>query len=265
VSFDLFLFSVNEETIRSTVDAGVAGVVVDWEHRGKEARQAEADTEINRNTQEDLERVRRSTGATVLCRINGPGPWNPEEVQRAVLAGADEVLVPMVRSPEDVEPVLNAAGGRCGVGILVETVDAVARLPELVRLPLTRFYVGLNDLAIERGTASIFAPLADGTLDEIRRHVAAPFGFGGLTIPERGHPIPCRLLMAEMARLGSEFTFLRRSFHRDVAGTDPGSAIPPILRAMEAAKRRAPEEVERDRSSLVDALSLQAVPEPGRS
>lgn len=220
--FELALFASDLDVVRAAVAGGVETVVVDWEHEGKDVRQAAADTEINRHTADDLRAVRAATGAWLLCRLNRLGPWSAEEVEDALAAGADELLLPMVRSAAEVEQALALVAGRAGVGILVETTDAVAAAGELARLPLSRVYVGLNDLAIERGTPTIFAPLHDGLLDELReRFAAVRFGFGGLTLPEAGAPIPCRLLLAELARLRADFTFLRRSFYRDVAGRDP--------------------------------------------
>ena len=252
--FQLFLFSTEPRLIRATVAAGVAGIVVDWERAGKRERQRGADTEINQDTVEDLRRVRACTPATVLCRIDGAGEGAEAEVATAADAGADEVLVPMVRSIEQVERVLDAAGGRVRVGILVETEDAVARAPALARLPLSRVYVGLNDLAIERGSENIFRAVADGTVAHLRSVFAVPFGFAGLTVPELGSPIPCRLLIGEMARLPADFTFLRRSFRRDVAGGDPAREIPRIHHALTAARAREPGEVESDRLDLEEAI-----------
>ena len=80
-------------------EAGVDGFIVDWECKGKEKRQAGADTEINEDTPEDLRRVRAATNARVLCRLNQPGPWTAGEIEEAVAGGADEILLPMVRSP----------------------------------------------------------------------------------------------------------------------------------------------------------------------
>jgi hypothetical protein len=220
--FELALFASDLDVVRAAVAGGVETVVVDWEHEGKEARQAAADTEINRHTVDDLRAARAATGAWLLCRLNRLGPRSAEEVEEALAEGADELLLPMVRSAAEVEEALALVAGRAGLGILVETTDAVAAAGELAGLPLSRVYVGLNDLAIERGTPTIFAPLHDGLLDELReRFAAVRFGFGGLTLPEAGAPIPCRLLLAELARLRADFTFLRRSFYRDVAGRDP--------------------------------------------
>jgi len=252
--FDLLLFSSQLDSIRASVAAGVAGIVVDWERAGKQERQAGSDTQINLDTPEDLVRVRRCTAARVLCRINGYGPSTSGEIQKAIALGADEILLPMVRRVEDVEAVLAEAQGRCGVGILVETAAAVGLAEDLARLPLTRVYVGLNDLAIDRGTSSIFAAVLDGTVESVRKPFRVPFGFGGVTLPWSGYPIPSRLLIAEMARLDCDFGVLRRSFLRDIRGRDPMREVPSLLRAIEEARRRSPERVAQERSELEEAI-----------
>jgi hypothetical protein len=248
--FGLALFTTNPAFIRRAVASGVNSIVVDWEHIGKEQRQSHTDTQINHDTLDDLQRVRASTEANIICRLNRHGATTVEEVEQAVGAGADEVLLPMVQTAEEVELVLDLASGRCGVGILIETVAAVALAEELASLPLSRVYVGLNDLAIERRTPGIFAAVADGTVGRIRTPFRIPFGFGGLTLPDRGFPVPSRLLIGEMVRLGCDFSFLRRSFHRDVQGRDLSVEIPRILGAILAARRRSPAAVARDRKEL---------------
>ena len=166
----------------------------------------------------------------------------------------------MVRRREEVESVLDRVRGRCRVGILVETVEAVSHAGELCALPLSRVYVGLNDLAIDRGSASIFDAVADGTVDEVRRACPLPFGFGGLTLPDAGSPVPCRLLIAEMTRVGAGFSFLRRSFHRDIAGRDVAAEVPRLLAAIDAARQRPPDAVARDRAEFAAAVRATARP-----
>jgi hypothetical protein len=256
--FGLLLFSNRPEFASRSVAAGAAGIIVDWEHLGKATRQLDRDTEINRHTAADLRRIRACTDAPVICRVNGDHARREEEVEEAVAGGADEILLPMVRAEAEVEEVLGQVAGRCRVGILVETVDAVERAPRLARLPLSRVYVGLNDLHIERGTPSIFTSLADGTVERVLRCFRVPYGFGGLTLPDRGNPIPSRLLMGEMIRLGCRFSFLRRSFHADVA--DPATGIPRIQAALTAMRSRDPEAVARDRELLLGAVGALDAP-----
>ncbi|MGA9761540.1 MAG: hypothetical protein WBQ14_03865 [Gaiellaceae bacterium] len=253
--FELLLFSTEREFVVEAAAAGIDGIIVDWEVAGKERRQAGADTEINHDTLEDLERVRSWVDIPVLCRINSPGPMSERELERAIGAGADEVLVPMARSAGELERIVDAARGRCGVGALIETVDAVQKVQEFARLPLSRLYVGLNDLAIDRRNASIFSALVDGTVERVSLALGGSFGFGGLTDPERGHPIPCRLLIGEMARLGSSFSFLRRSYRRDVDGEGQAPLIARLRSALSKACARTELEVDRDRLELAEAVA----------
>jgi citrate lyase beta subunit len=118
------LFSTDPAFIHQAVAAGVDGITVDWERNGKPVRQAGADTQINADTLEDLRRVRASTDAQVICRINSYGATTAAEVEQAIEAGVNELFLPMVRSVTEVEAVLAQVNGRCGVGILVETVAA---------------------------------------------------------------------------------------------------------------------------------------------
>ncbi|NIM95060.1 MAG: hypothetical protein GTO18_15280 [Anaerolineales bacterium] len=252
--FSLLLFSTDPEFIAQSVSAGVEGIVVDWENIGKDRRQAFADTQINRDTLDDLIRVRASTKAKVICRINRFGESTHSEVEQAVSAGADELLLPMVRTATEVEKALELVRDRSGLGILVETLSAVRTINELSQLPLSRIYVGLMDLAIEREMTNIFMALADGTVETIRQSITCPFGFGGLTLPDRGYPIPCRLLIAEMVRLRCDFSFLRRSFHRDIRGKDPNVEIPRLSEALQKAKSRSKEEVAQDHADLLEAI-----------
>lgn len=262
-SFEVFLFSTNPEVIACHVVAGVDGIVVDWESAGKKERQAGADTEINHDTVEDLRRVRAATRARVLCRINAYGGTSEREVEDAISAGADEILLPMVRRVEDVESVLDMAAGRCGIGILVETREAVERARDLARLPLARVYLGLNDLAIARGSPHIFSALQDGLVERVRSSFSAPFGFGGLTRPDCGAPLPCRLLIGEMARLRCAFSLLRRSYRRDMAGRKASVEIPRLRRAIREAFNRNPDAVDRDHVELTSVIeALAPAPEP---
>jgi hypothetical protein len=253
--FELLLFTTNPQLIRDAVAAGIDGFIVDWERQGKERRQNGNDTEINRDTVEDLRVVRACCeDALVICRINGNGFTRNEEIEQALAAGADELLLPMVTTVEEVELVLDVIAGRGRLGILVETCEAVSLAKQLARLPLSRVYVGLNDLSIQRGDPNIFTAVSDGTVERALEPFQVPVGFGGLTLPERGAPIPCRLLMGEMMRLGCHFSFLRRSFRRDVQDRNLSTAVTRIRQYLEQTRHRSPEVVRQERRELHRAI-----------
>jgi hypothetical protein len=237
---DLFLFTVDPRWGADVVAAGAAGIVVDWERRGKARRQRGEGTQINADSPEDLSRVRAATTGRLLCRINGFGPWTGGEVDDAIARGADEILLPMVRTTDELDRTLDLVGGRCGLGILIETQDAVRRAAEFARRPLSRIYVGLNDLRIDRRSTSLFGPLVDGTVDAVRADVSQAFGVAGLTLPGGGVPVPGSLLAAELVRLDTHFTFLRRSFIADMADRDPFVEVPRLLESVAALRGAGP-------------------------
>ena len=259
---DLFLFTVDPSWGRDVVAAGAAGIVVDWERRGKARRQLGEGTQINADTADDLARMRSATDGRLLCRINGYGPWTAGEVDEAVARGADEILLPMVRTPEQVDRAIELVAGRCGLAILIETQDAVERAASLASRPLTRVYVGLNDLRIDRGSTELFRPLVDGTVDAVRAEVAQPFGVGGLTLPGRGFPVSADLLAAELVRTGADFTFLRRSFTADMAGRDPFVEVPLLLESVVRLAAAAPAEAAASRAAFVAAVTGGRGPAP---
>ena len=88
-TFSLLLFSTNPKFIAQSVSAGVEGILVDWENIDKGKRQTFADTQINRDTLEDLRRVRTSTQARVICRINRLGETTLASADVVLAGGAD--------------------------------------------------------------------------------------------------------------------------------------------------------------------------------
>ena len=259
-NFGLFLFSTEPDQIFDALAGGLTGVVVDREHRGKERRQAGFDTQINRNTLSDLIRLRSQTPeAHILCRISNSG--NREllvrDMEEALGAGADEILLPMVKTANEVEGAFSNLGttGESKLGIMIETEQAVRSISDFSHLPLSRVYVGLNDLAIDRKSRNIFEALRDGTIDSVREQIEVPFGIAGLTLPNKGSPIPCRLLMAELARLRASFTFLRRSFLADTSGRNFGTACKAILDEMDLMFARPQHAIESDEQAFGRAVA----------
>lgn len=230
VTVELFIFDSSRSVLEAVAGPGAAhkadAVVVDWERSGKEERQSHAaallgfDTQIASDSPVDLDAVVAYSTVPVICRVDSWAHSGRSDLLRAIDSGVSEVILPMVRGPHEVEKALSAADDRAGVGVMIETVAAVAVAREIASLPISRAYLGLMDLALERRTPDIFSALADGTLDRVAEVFGGvPFGFAGLTVPGQGFPVPTRTLATEMLRVGASFTFLRRSFLAD-AGSD---------------------------------------------
>jgi hypothetical protein len=226
VSIELFVFDSRPEVVQAVAGATSAtkadAVVVDWERSFKHERQRHAlellgfHTQIEPCPPMDLRPTVQASTVPVLCRIDAWDGHGSADLELAYESGVTEVILPMVRSLEEVERALEQADGRLGVGVMIETVAACDIAEALAALPLSRAYLGLMDLALERRTPDIFTALRDGTLNRVAEACTdIPFGFAGLTVPGSGFPLPTEELAAEMLRVGASFTFLRRSFLAD--------------------------------------------------
>jgi hypothetical protein len=224
----LVLFSHDLDYAAAATAAGMNSIVVDWEWSGKSVRQFGFATEINRGTEADLISMRRRIRGNLICRINNGPNQRVREALRAAELGADEIWLPMVRSVSEVEECIAALAGRCALSILCETAQAMALAKEWAQLPLSRVYIGLNDLQIDLRSANLFSALCDGTIDAFRDHYPGPLGFAGVTRPDLGRPVPCRLLLAEMARQSCCFAVARRTFRADVPQADIAGATRPL-------------------------------------
>ncbi len=261
--FDVWLFTHDADYAASAVTAGVDGVVVDWEWRGKEFRQLGRNTEINHGTEDDLRAMRSAVKGRLACRINNLPRVRVREAMIAAELGADEVWLPMVRTIAEVEECLRALPGGCRLGVLAETPEALALAPEFNRLALVRVYLGLNDLWITSGRPQLFSALVDGAVERFRSQYRGVFGFGGITRPSCGSPVPCQLLLAEMVRLGCGFGVARRSFRRDAPREHLPAAVDEIKVAARALASRTPAAVADDRRKLEGWVERLGEQDPG--
>lgn len=254
-TIELVVFDHVIDRVSALVACGVHTFLVDWEYLGKDIRQLGLDTEIRPGTPADLAAVSSVAGAEAWCRVNALGPHTAAEVERAIAAGGRGLLLPMVKRPAEVERFLDLVAGRAATGILVETVEALACVDRLASFRLDRVYFGLNDFAISRGSRSIFLAFVDGSVARARDAFAGTcFGVGGLTAADAGSPVPCRRLIEEMARLRCDFTFLRRSFRRDLATRSVHATVAGIRSAWRDCLLRDDEAIARDHRSFCSII-----------
>jgi hypothetical protein len=215
--FEYFAFYSSLNLTLAGIDAGVKGVIVDLEKKGKATRQLLYNTQINEHYIRDIEEIRRVTSTKIICRVNGGSFLEKDEVQSCIDAGAHEILVPMVSSLAEIDFVLSAIKGQADLSLMIETNEAIDLIQQINKYPIHRVFVGLNDLSIARNHRNLFLPMVDGTVDYIRNNLTTRFGVGGLTHPDLGKPVRCKLLINEMKRLRCTFGFLRRSYYADLA------------------------------------------------
>ena len=262
---DLYLFSTDVASARAAEAAGVASVIVDWEHHGKAGRQRGYDTELNAGTAADVRALADALSIPVTVRVDSLRGQCGADVERALDAGAETLMLPMAESAADVERFLTLVRGRARTLVQLETASLVDRVATIRDLPWDSAYVGLNDLMISRRADWLWTPLLDGTLDRVFDALAGrPVGFGGVTVMGGGHPIPFSLLLREMERLSCRLSFLRRTFWREIEGRDVAAELDAVRAAWRAARLRSPEAVARDHAALQALLGERtpARPEP---
>jgi hypothetical protein len=197
-------------------EAGVDWIFVDLEFIGKNLRQEKRNTVISAHTIEDVKNIRNVVNASkLLVRINPIGDWSEKEINQTIEAGADIVMLPYFKAPEEVKIFLSHVNKRAQTCLLIETLSAVKNIDEILALGNIDFiHIGLNDIHIERKTDFMFEFLADGLLDELIEKIKKyniPYGFGGMAKVDELKP-KGKSIIAEHYRLGSTGVILSRSF-----------------------------------------------------
>jgi hypothetical protein len=257
---ELFLFETDPVRARAAHDRGVDGFMFDIERLGKVGRQSSFDTEISAISLDKLSDFVAVSQIRPICRLDSLHDGTAEQIERAIDGAAGELLFPMVRSAREIEHLLSLVAGRVPSGIMIETVDILKDLPEVSTMPLSRVYVGLNDLMISSGHRNLFDAMIDGTVDRIRNDIGGlRFGIAGATRVDLGSPLPFRLLLAEMARLEVHFTMLRRSFRRDVGINNMAQAVHDIARLWQLLGQRSAAQIAADREAFVAAVGSLGV------
>jgi hypothetical protein len=215
---NLFFITNSVQLAQFAVEQGADRIFVDLESLGKNERQGHLDTLISSHSVADVAAVRKVVpSGRLMVRINPINEGTVDEVEDVIDAGADIIMLPMFRTPREVELFVAAVNGRARTMLLVETVGAMESLHECVTVRgVDEVHIGLNDLHLELRKRFMFELLADGTVDrmaQVLNDALVPFGIGGVARAGEGL-LPAELILAEHARLGSTAAILSRTFHR---------------------------------------------------
>jgi citrate lyase beta subunit len=242
-------------------EAGVDRVGLDLERLGKQERQgAYPERRISDHRLEQLPSLRaRLERAHAFARVNPLNPDSADEIDRAIDAGAEVLMLPYFHTAAEVETFVRLVRGRAFVSLLLETAAAVDDVAAIARVGgVGEVVVGLNDLSLDLGVSNQFtllvSPLLDCVADEVRQAGLA-FGFGGLADPANDAlPVPPSLVYAQYPRLGATRAFVARRF--TAAGLRPGDLKRGIERCRAELRRwqaRSGEELEAAREDLAAA------------
>lgn len=216
MSLNLIYITNRPEVALIAEENGVQRVMVDMETLGKEERQKNMNSVKSHHTVEDVAAIARVlTKTQLLVRIN---PWHEHsrsEIEAVIAAGADSIMLPMWKSPEEVDGFLTAVNGRVRTTLLLETREAEACLDAVLEHPLLDgIHIGLNDLHLSYGLTFMFELYPNGVVEGICRKCRAkgiPFGIGGIA-RLGGGLVPSEYIIMEHYRLGSTAAILSRAF-----------------------------------------------------
>lgn len=230
MSIQLMYITNRPEIATIAENAGVDRIFVDMEYIGKQDRQGGMDTVQSHHTPKDVQKIKQTVKkASVMCRVNpiheatAAYGSSKEEIDEAIAAGADILMLPYFKTTQEVETFLSLVDNRAKTLPLVETPEAVSAIDDILDLSgIDEIYVGLNDLSLGYGKKFMFELLTDGTVESLARKFNEknlPFGFGGIAAPGLGM-LPAEYIIREHYRLGSTCAILSRSFCNTEKVTD---------------------------------------------
>ena len=261
----LMLITANPDVALYAEESGVDRMFVDMETLGKQDRQKNQNLPQNQHTFADVERLKKHLKkAEVMIRINPPHANTAEEVEKAIDAGADCIMLPYFTSAPEIESFLGFVNGRTKTNLLLETATAAARANGILSLPCDEVHIGLNDLRLTFNLKFLYETLAGGMVDFLCETAAKnnlSYGFGGVGALSKGSDIPPDLIIKEHVRLGSERVILSRAFTgpytsvEDLrANTDLAKEVRLLRECELAAHKRNTDEIEKDRKLMIQLV-----------
>ena len=222
MAIKLMYITNRPEIAQIAESSGVDRIFVDMEYIGKAERQGGLDSVKNHHTIADVKAMKEAVEtAEVLVRINPIHEASDEycssqeEIDAVVKAGADIIMLPYIRTVDEVRAFVGMVDGRARTMPLIETPESAAALDEILDIPgVDEIYIGLNDLSLGYHKKFMFELLADGTVETLClkcKLKGIPYGFGGIASLGKG-TLPSEYVIREHYRLGSTSAILSRSF-----------------------------------------------------
>ncbi len=256
IPLKLFFFTNKLDLAQKAEKVGIDSIIIDWERKGKLERQSQYDTEINNHNPQELEQLTTNLKIPITVRVNPLGTDTIEEINLALDKGAKIIMLPMAKTPQEVEKFVDLVDGRAKTIIQIENQSLVSHCADLNDIAWDYAYIGLNDLMISRSQNWLWQPLADKTVEQIFTILKdRQVGFAGVTVIGGGYPLPFIELLREMARLGCHLTVVRRSFKQEVVGRDLEAEIEAIRAVWRASCLRNVDAIETDHNKFCERLN----------
>lgn len=222
MALTLMYITNNPVTAQIAQKAGVDRIWIDMEYIGKDKRQGGMDTVKNHHTIDDIKKLRPIvTNAELMVRVNPLHTATADycssenEINQAIEAGADIIILPMFRTADDVKKFVSYVDGRAKVQLLVETAEATANIDSILEVPgIDEVHIGLNDLHLAMHKTFMFELICDDTVSNLCNKIkekGIKYGFGGIARVGYGM-LPAEHIIAEHYHLDSTAAILSRGF-----------------------------------------------------
>ncbi|MBX9751906.1 MAG: CoA ester lyase [Roseococcus sp.] len=187
--------------VEKSATSGADAILLDLEDSVPAERKAEARAALATAIP-----IARSGGADVLVRVNRLIGQAVGDIEAAVAAGADGILLTKVLGPDHVQLAAELLTGAMRIIPMIETAAALQRMAEIARASprIAGLLVGAEDLAAECGAASDDEIIAMAKRQMVLAAVAAgvaPLGTLG-TVADYRNPEKIRALVARSRRAG---------------------------------------------------------------
>ena len=222
MALTLMYITNNPITAQIAQEAGVDRIWIDMEYIGKDKRQGGMDTVKNHHTIDDIRKLRPIvTDAELMVRVNplhsatADYCSSEDEINQAIEAGADVIMLPMFRTAGDVKEFVRYVNGRAKVQLLVETAEAAANIDSILEVPgIDEVHIGLNDLHLAYHMDFMFELICDDIVKNLCQKIrdkGIKYGFGGIARVGYGM-LPAEYIITEHYHLGSTAAILSRGF-----------------------------------------------------
>lgn len=187
--------------VEKSATAGADAILLDLEDSIPHERKAEARAALATAIP-----IARSGGSEVLVRVNRPLRLAVGDIEAAVAAGADGILLTKVLGPDHVQLACELLTGPMRIIPMVETAAALRSLHEIARASprVAGLLIGAEDLAAECGAAADDEIIAMAKRQMVLAAVAAgvaPLGTLG-TVADYKDAEKVRALVARSKRAG---------------------------------------------------------------
>jgi hypothetical protein len=196
---------------------GIQQIMIDTENLGKAERQSDKNAVINYHKIDDLRKIKNcDLRAKIICRINGYHSKINIEIENAIEAGADILMLPMIQNLKHFNCIVDQVHGRVEILPLIETPYSIFKLKEIIQITKPKqIHFGLNDLHLSLGMNNLFevllSPLFASAVSYSSDKVEL-VGIGGIGDPLIKQNVSPELLLKEYKRLGSQSVILSRNF-----------------------------------------------------